>query len=233
MLQSGLSTEAVLKVIRDDAGGYSTCMPIGPTNDREFPPGTALSVVSICEHERLDMNSCHPIPITPGVLLLFMVFSGCSDPGLLFEAESATNHVDSATVDDRALIQGTWEVVSTQSSGAPANDYVGSRTTYKNDSVICDLVNLPQGYPKDKAVFVAEFKLDVTTTPRSMDLIVEEDGKRFIIRNRVYLLDQDSLTICLELSCKFRPTEFKTLPGDDRMLYKLERVKGDSDGIVR
>lgn len=126
--------------------------------------------------------------------------------------------------DDTKLIQGTWEIVSTTKSGKRVKDWVGSRWTFKDDVLMCDSLNVPRGFLKS---IPCRFRLDSTTTPKSIDWIVnsvEVSNSVVVSNSMVYSLGPDTLEICIERKLDSRPTAVQSSVGDDRSLYELIRI---------
>jgi uncharacterized protein (TIGR03067 family) len=111
---------------------------------------------------------------------------------------------------DRQLLQGTWRMRQVEAGGVLLDP--GFRWIFAGDQ--CTLTdNLGQ------PLIATQFQLDATRTPKEITLRPQQGG----IWPGIYLLDGDSLTLCLNQGGPQRPTTFTTQAGDSLFLYVLER----------
>ncbi len=119
---------------------------------------------------------------------------------------------------DDETIQGTWKVVSMDRGGEKAPEDRIKGVTF----VITDgLITIKDPKREEKA----NFKLDPTKNPRTID-ITPEKGKEEMVRG-IYELKGDSLKICFNNPGGARPAEFASKAGTEQVLIVLERDKKD------
>lgn len=125
-------------------------------------------------------------------------------------------------VDDKAAIQGTWELTG---RGKPAEpDVVCEKVVFKGDT-------LTFHYLFDGKRFTTEcvFKLDAATDPKQIDFTRTEDGKKGKPYLGIYELKDGKLRLNYRGPESTRPKDFKDeLAGTNvtqRMEFELERKK--------
>ena len=114
---------------------------------------------------------------------------------------------------DRKQIQGTWKVIYSADSGRdmPQEQLKALRFTIKADSLVMDAGG---------RVSNITYKLDPTTSPKSIDLI--DEGS---MTPGIYELTGDVLRICINEDDGPRPTEFASQPNSvNDVLIMLHRV---------
>jgi uncharacterized protein (TIGR03067 family) len=123
--------------------------------------------------------------------------------------------------DDLKLLQGSWKVVALEDDGmkAPPEVLKGARWVFKGSEV---QVAEPGEELHDKSVV----KLDLSKTPKHIDLI----GLGIPTRDKtwlgIYKIEKDRLVVCTgETETAERPTDFNTGPDSHRCMITLERVK--------
>ena len=140
-------------------------------------------------------------PVSRFFLLVFasplVLLSACAGKG-----------TDAQSVQDRAALEGEWEIVSAESNGEPPPPglLAGARFAFSGD----------------KSTLMgkeARVELDATRTPRQIDFIY---GKSRQIG--IYELDGDNFKLCVGPSDD-RPTEFKTRPRTNHSMFVLRRKK--------
>lgn len=137
---------------------------------------------------------------------------------LLVAARPAWGQTPAA--DDGQRIQGTWQLIYSESDGKPApiellksihvNISDGRHEVFRND---------------EKLHADITYTLDPTTSPKSTTDTLhggEDEGKQI---NGIYELDGDTLISCVGEIGKPRPSTFETAPGSGRTLRVLARVK--------
>lgn len=124
-------------------------------------------------------------------------------------------------VKDEDAIQGTWKVETFDLGGAaggpPPGEVTKLKLTFKDGKVAAD-----RGDGKPDAI---DYKIDPSTTPKSLDLIEKSNPMLAI-----YELEGDTLKICVsEGGAKgVRPAEMKS-DGKNVAVITLKRVKEDKD----
>jgi uncharacterized protein (TIGR03067 family) len=108
---------------------------------------------------------------------------------------------------DRERLQGTWLFVSHEIGGKRREP----REQEKDDSVI---------FKGDRAIvkrlgmnMEARFALNPGRKPKEIDLIIEEDGKAQVHKG-IYVLEGNTLKVCLSHPPQPRPTAFATKEGE-------------------
>lgn len=119
--------------------------------------------------------------------------------------------------DDRAKIQGTWEVVSALAGGGepPGMDLLKrSHFVFGEKEVTTK---------RDGESWTNPYTLDPSTTPAVIDFGPERESGQML--PSIYELDGDSLKICMTSPGADRPTSFASEEGDRTLLLLLRRVK--------
>jgi uncharacterized protein (TIGR03067 family) len=130
---------------------------------------------------------------------------------------------DDAVKAEFAKLEGTWQVVSHETEGAPASEdywrtisfvFKGKELTFKGDDVV------------SKKIGKITLTLDPSTTPRLIDLKIVEGEFKGIMLEGIYEIKDDRLKICYHNDeAKNRPTEFATKKGTKFDLFVLKREK--------
>jgi uncharacterized protein (TIGR03067 family) len=109
---------------------------------------------------------------------------------------------------DRAALQGEWEIVSAESNGEPPPPgmFDGAKFVFSGDT--STLLGKEGTYA-----------LDASKNPRQIDFI---RGKTKQLG--IYELNGDDLKLCVG-PADDRPTEFKTKPRTDHSMFFLKRIK--------
>lgn len=128
---------------------------------------------------------------------------------------------DKAKKDNEAL-QGTWAIVEVVASGV-----VAPKDKLKDGRFIVDKDRLTiRGVPGDKEDYEFRFRVDPSTTPKQIDLVVVKGGKKGEHQPGIYQLDGDTLTMCFPMRVSGgRPKQFQAPEGSGVALYKLQRGK--------
>ncbi len=144
------------------------------------------------------------------------------------EAKPATSNAAKPKADagksktDKERLQGTWKMVAGEVQGREATEDELRRghLVIKGDKLT---TVRPDGTSTE-----ADYQLDPEKKPKTIDVIPQEGpenerGKTF---RGIYLLDGDTLKLCMNGPEMERPTEFKTAEGTRLMLFTLKREAG-------
>ncbi len=140
-------------------------------------------------------------------------------PALALGLTAAPVPKEKAKVKDEDAILGTWKVETFDLGGAaggpPPGEITKLRLTFKDGKVAAS-----RGDGMQDEI---DYKLDATTTPKSLDMIEKTSTMLGI-----YELDGDTLKICVSEGGQkgVRPTEMKT-DGKNIAVITLKRVKED------
>jgi uncharacterized protein (TIGR03067 family) len=113
---------------------------------------------------------------------------------------------------DADKIQGVWVVVSLSRGGEENKDVAGSTVVIAGDKMT---------FKKGKEEESFRFKLDPAQKPKAIDVVAGEKEKV----PGIYLLEGDSLKICVDNDGKARPKEFVSKAGTETGLIVLKRDK--------
>ena len=130
---------------------------------------------------------------------------------------------DEATDKELKALQGEWTWVSHEVGGKMMEPDPNDRPVVKIEKEKWFFQNKDSGGFKEAGTF----KLDVTTTPKCVDLISTAKDSEGQKNEAIYKLEEDKLTIVLNLNAddKSRPMEFKTADKPGMILVVLERKK--------
>jgi RNA polymerase sigma factor (sigma-70 family) len=123
-------------------------------------------------------------------------------------------------------LQGTWNMVALEIENAKmaANAFKGSKIVVKDDT----FTTISMG-----ANYKGTLKIDITSTPKTIDMMFTEGPEKGNTSLGIYELDGDTWKICLTLGGnKARPKEFVTKPGSSHALETLKRETGEDDQAV-
>ncbi len=146
-------------------------------------------------------------------LLSLVVFFSLLPPAL----------ADEATDKELKALQGEWNWVSHEVGGKMMEPDPNDRPLVKIEKEKWFFKNKDSGEYKEAGTF----KLDVTTTPKCVDLVStakESEGQK---NECIYKLEEDKLTVVVNLNAddKTRPMDFKTADKQGMILVVLERKK--------
>jgi clostripain len=132
-----------------------------------------------------------------------------------------------SSLPDKDKVQGTWNAFSSE-AGGKENPGAEAILTFKGDGF--------RVKQRDGTSPKGTFKLDPSTTPKSIDLKIEEesdDGKTTTVLG-IYQLEGDKLTVCIgDPGSGDRPKEFATREGSRYLLLRFKRGKPGSDDFQR
>ncbi len=116
---------------------------------------------------------------------------------------------------DQERFQGEWIVVAAEKGGEKVPDEIlkGLKLAVKGDAIELEIL----GETKKGSL-----KLDPTTKPKSIDLMVE--GKTI---KGIYQFEKDTLKVCSGEPCQERPKEFKADAGSQNILVIFKRAAGE------
>jgi uncharacterized protein (TIGR03067 family) len=135
---------------------------------------------------------------------------------------AAAGAADDATKKDQGKLQGTWQTVSGEFNGE------------KLDEELCKVLKFVCKGDKFEVQGPAEilnqyakgtFKLDATTTPKTLDITIGEGDKKGDMVESIYELDGENLKVCAKLVGKERPADFTTKAGSNMVSLVLKREK--------
>jgi uncharacterized protein (TIGR03067 family) len=123
-----------------------------------------------------------------------------------------------ARADDQEKIQGHWKAEKAVRGGmeAPADEIEKMTIEFKGNKAM----------PRhgDRSPETAEFKLDSSKSPKTIDITVNKGDKTDKPKG-IYEIDGDTLKICFSEPNEDRPTKFESPAGSKVMLIVLKRVK--------
>jgi uncharacterized protein (TIGR03067 family) len=126
--------------------------------------------------------------------------------------------VGCARADDQEKFQGTWKPEKAVQGGMsmPAEELEKMSIEFKGNMA------MPRhGEKQEKA---AEFKLDASKKPKTIDISVPQGDKSEHVKG-IYEFDGDTLKICFSKDGGERPEKFESAEGSKSMLIVLKRVK--------
>ena len=145
-------------------------------------------------------------------LLAIMLFLGCN-------ASAPGQDKEQPSLEDKEKLQGTWNVFSREEGGKEQPDVEGA-LSFKGNGFSLQLRNGPS--------IKGTFKLDPSTTPKTIDLKIEARFDVAVNKTAlgVYQLEGDKLTLCLsDPGSGDRPKELASREGSRRILLNLKRDK--------
>jgi uncharacterized protein (TIGR03067 family) len=132
---------------------------------------------------------------------------------------AADNRKEDSATQERDKLQGYWDVIAMERDGArtPARDLKEFKFIFTGNKLTVSRGN--------KQRYDATYKLDLTGTPKAIDitfLMGPDEGKTF---RGIYTLDGNTLKLCWSAGGQKRPTELTTKPKSARTLFVLKRGK--------
>lgn len=116
---------------------------------------------------------------------------------------------------ERQKLQGMWEVVSSQVDGEPLAESSASRFTFSGPEVTFAMLGQS---------LRARYTLDVSKSPKALRIYRGYDGTLGTLA-AIYRMDQDRLTLCMNLQPDSpAPTAFESKADDGRLLITLQRM---------
>jgi len=120
--------------------------------------------------------------------------------------------------DELEKLQGTWNIVTLEMDGSKmdADAFTGSKIIVKG----ARFTTVAMG-----ATYEGRLKLDLTKTPKTIDLLFTEGPEKGNTSLAIYELNRDTWRMCLTLRGDQRPSKFATAPGSGLALETLRREK--------
>jgi uncharacterized protein (TIGR03067 family) len=121
--------------------------------------------------------------------------------------------------EDGHELQGTWAYQSMEWDGKqlPAAQISTTTITFEKDKFTVKVGG--------KVTMAGTFKLDPAKSPKTFGAIVAEGPGKGSEPLGIYKLDGDTLTGCVKLTGRERPTEFKSKEASDTVIVVAKRVK--------
>jgi uncharacterized protein (TIGR03067 family) len=115
--------------------------------------------------------------------------------------------------------QGTWTIESSVTGGQeiPRDQLKGFIVIFEGNKH-----TLKMG---DAVVQVGTQKLDLSKSPKAIDVAITEGPSKGAVMLGIYENDGDTLKACFDPQGKKRPTEFKSAPGSQNFVNVHKRVK--------
>ncbi|MBY0525368.1 MAG: TIGR03067 domain-containing protein [Gemmataceae bacterium] len=134
----------------------------------------------------------------------------------------ADDKADDAVKKEVAKLQGAWTTISLRWNGKdmPTDGKFGIQFVFKNDQAT---VKSSEAVEKEYAKIT--FKLDPSTNPPVVDLVVSSGIQKDAKIEGIYKIKDDELTICAKVFGMDRPTEFDSPEGASIVLIVLKREK--------
>jgi uncharacterized protein (TIGR03067 family) len=135
---------------------------------------------------------------------------------------AAAGAADDATKKDQEKLQGTWQTVSGEFNGDKLDDELCKVLKF-----VCKSDKFEVQGPADVLNQYAKgtFKLDATTTPKTLDITIGGGEKKGDVIECIYELDGDNLKVCGKLTGKERPADYTTKQGSNMVSLVLKREK--------
>ena len=119
---------------------------------------------------------------------------------------------------DEERLQGVWNAVQLERDGAamPLTEKVGLHLVFvKDDKVMTHVLRAPTG----DGYVTATVRLDATTNPKTIE-VLHGNGRLW---EGIYLLEDDTMTVCVVPVGHQRPTSFTTTANSPPMLVVFKR----------
>jgi len=127
---------------------------------------------------------------------------------------------EKATAKDLQAFEGTWKLSSREVDGRKFTDEEIKDNIATNDGF--GKFSVRRG---GKEIVAGITKLDPSTQPKSMDVILTEGEHKGKTLLGIYEIDGDSFRVCHARPGDKRPTEFSADPGSGRTLIVYKREK--------
>jgi uncharacterized protein (TIGR03067 family) len=132
-------------------------------------------------------------------------------------ADEKEGDKEKAVKKDWRLLNGTWEVVRAVVDGKDDPDREGATVTLKDGKVTARVGDKVQGE--------GTFKVDPTTSPRSVDLTATTGPNKGKTSRGIYEVKGDTNRACFAPPGKPRPKAFESKEGSGHVLYTYKRLK--------
>lgn len=134
---------------------------------------------------------------------------------------SSTGAQDEASKKDLDDLQGTWRLVSREKDGKADTSEAIKDVLMANSG---DKFSF-KGAASGAGALKGTFKVDATKKPRAMDRMPTDGPQKGKTLLGIYLLEGDTLKICVSIAGKERPSEFATAPKSGLVLSVFKREK--------
>lgn len=151
------------------------------------------------------------LALLASILASFIV---CPPQGLSHLSAQSGSKNEPSTARDATSIIGVWQVVSYRHDGQPLAVPKRDCYTFAAGQLSIETFQAPPAHLR--------YLLRPEQSPRQLDLILE-DGSRKEVSPMIYVLANDTLTICYAPPGEARPRELLTQSGDKRTLIVMRR----------
>jgi uncharacterized protein (TIGR03067 family) len=130
-----------------------------------------------------------------------------------------------AAADEKAelkKLQGTWKATSVKYAGT-AFPVEGDQALYM--VIKGDVATVKGSEDVKKEYAKVKLKLDPSTTPKVVDVIVTSGTMKDKVMEGIYKLEGDKFTICVNVTGKDRPGKFESPESENIAIVELEREK--------
>jgi uncharacterized protein (TIGR03067 family) len=124
--------------------------------------------------------------------------------------------------DIETKIEGRWTIASVEFAGTPVGDFAGAQVDFANGE---KTLTLPDG-----TVEKGTYRLDAAHRGGQLGEIDSTTEGRDEAEQGIYLLDGDTLKLCIATRGGARPREFATKSGTDQLLIVLRRAASNPTG---
>lgn len=114
--------------------------------------------------------------------------------------------------EDKTALEGMWIIRSASRGGEPFREPVGDKAEFAPNTLTI--------HSKNDTKTTANIKIDTATSPKQLDISLEDKTVRGI-----YEVMDNSLRMCLAKVGEPRPTTLASQPDSENVLLTLERVK--------
>src|SRR5262245_61239532 len=143
----------------------------------------------------------------------------CSALVLAFAPVRGADDKDAKDTKDAKALQGTWAYESMEWNGKkiPAEQIKATNLVIEGDRYAVKI--------GDKVTQAGTVKFDTVKALRTFDVTVTEGQGKGNVLLGIYKFDGDTATLCMNLTGRERPSEFKTAESSETVLVVAKRVK--------